>query len=296
METVRIGLIWPDSSHGDRFPELCNLPAEKFPGLHVDGARVVAVWGKDAGRNLTLAATYGIDLIAAKPEDMLGKIDLAIVMSRNGALHLELARPFLQAGVPTFVDKPLANSLADCRAISNLARKHATPMTSFSTLRIARATQTMKAQQLNALERFTFGQFTGPGQLENEYGGLIFYGVHAAELALEFMGPGAEEVICAAHGGNVAALVHWGDERSATVNVLGNAKYVFHVSLFGPGGNFAAVPDSTNLYHDGLEMVVEMARTRKEPLPHEVFMESTALVEAMNASLKSGRPAKVERI
>ncbi len=289
MDEVRIGLIWPDSSHADRFSELCNLPGGNTHGDRVEGARVVGLWGKNADRNRSLSGAFGIQLVADRKEDLIGQIDLAVVMSRDGAMHLELARPFLEAGIATFVDKPLANSLEDALAISELARKHEAPMTSFSTYRTAASVQQIKNDQLESLDGFTFGEFTGPGQLENEYGGLIFYGIHAAELALEFMGPGAERVRCSTHGGNTSATVTWTDYRSATVNVLGNASYVFHVSLYGPNGHHSVVPDPTRLYPDGLAIAVEMARSRKEPLEHQVFIESIALVEAMNASLRSGK-------
>ena len=236
MDVVRVGMIWPDSSHGDRFSELCNLPAGDNSGDHIDGARIVGVWGEDSERNVTLSEKYGIELIADRKEDLIGHIDLAVVMSRNGALHLDLARPFLEAGIATFVDKPIANTVEDARAISNLARKHGTPITSFSTYRTASSVARLRKEQLKSLGGFTFGEFTGPGQLENEYGGLIFYGIHAAELALEFMGPGADCVRCSTHGGNTSATVSWPDDRSATVSVLGNAAYVFRVSLYGPDG------------------------------------------------------------
>ena len=127
----------------------------------------------------------------------------------------------------------------------------------------------------------------------NEYGGLIFYGIHAAELALEFMGPGAERVRCSTHGGNTSATVTWPDDRSATVNVLGNASYEFHVSLDGPNGHHSVVPDATRLYPDGPAIAVEMARSGKEPLEHEVFIDSVAVGEAMNASLRSGKTEPV---
>jgi predicted dehydrogenase len=295
MDVIRIGLIWPDSSHADRFSELCNLPAEDNSGDHIDGARVVGLWGEDSERNLTLSEKFGIELIADRKEDLIGHIDLAVVASRNGALHLELARPFLEAGVATFVDKPIANRLGDARAISDLARKHGTPITSFSTYRIASSVARLRKEQLASLGRFTFGEFTGPGQLENEYGGLIFYGIHAAELALEFMGPGADRVRCSTHGGNTSATVIWPDDRSATVNVLGNAAYTFHVSLYGPDGHHSEVPDASRLYPDGLEIALEMARSRKEPLEHEIFIESIALIEAMNASMSSGQTEAIAK-
>ena len=52
----------------------------------------------------------------------------------GGGDHLKLARPFLQAGIPTFVDKPFASNLKDAKEIVRLARKHKTPMFNSSIL------------------------------------------------------------------------------------------------------------------------------------------------------------------
>ncbi len=53
----------------------------------------------------------------------------------GGGDHLELARPFLTKGIPTFVDKLFASKLADAKAIIRLANKHATPLNRSSTHR-----------------------------------------------------------------------------------------------------------------------------------------------------------------
>ena len=52
----------------------------------------------------------------------------------GGGDHLKLARPFIQRGIPTFVDKPFALTLKDAKAIVALARKHKTPIFNSSIL------------------------------------------------------------------------------------------------------------------------------------------------------------------
>lgn len=52
----------------------------------------------------------------------------------DGSTHLEWARPFLERGIPTFVDKPMALTLADAKEIVRLARKHNAPMYNSSIL------------------------------------------------------------------------------------------------------------------------------------------------------------------
>ena len=40
------------------------------------------------------------------PNEMLGKIDALIVDHRHGKYHLDAALPFLEEGIPMFIDKP----------------------------------------------------------------------------------------------------------------------------------------------------------------------------------------------
>ena len=51
--------------------------------------------------------------------DVIGKIDGMLIEAVDGSVHWERTRPFLEAGIPCFVDKPFACSLADARKMTN---------------------------------------------------------------------------------------------------------------------------------------------------------------------------------
>lgn len=53
---------------------------------------------------------------------LLDKVDLASIATTTET-HLEVARDFLEAGVPVLVEKPLASSLEDARVLAELARE-----------------------------------------------------------------------------------------------------------------------------------------------------------------------------
>ena len=56
-------------------------------------------------------------------EQVSGEVDLVFIADCNGdgSDHLQLARPGLEKGVATFVDKPMARTLADARELVELA-------------------------------------------------------------------------------------------------------------------------------------------------------------------------------
>src|SRR5205823_1398283 len=62
----------------------------------------------------------GVEMVE-RPEALLGRVDAVLIESQEGAAHLGRARPFLEAGVPLFIDKPFANSVHDAREIARLA-------------------------------------------------------------------------------------------------------------------------------------------------------------------------------
>jgi hypothetical protein len=48
--------------------------------------------------------------------DFLGEVDAVILARDDFETHLEMARPFLEAGLPVFMDKPLSLDISELRA------------------------------------------------------------------------------------------------------------------------------------------------------------------------------------
>ena len=60
------------------------------------------------------------DMVVVKhPEDMIGKVDGAIIMDFDKSAHL--AEPFLSEGIPIFVNRPYAATMSDGRKILDMA-------------------------------------------------------------------------------------------------------------------------------------------------------------------------------
>src|SRR5688572_19175064 len=112
---IRVGLVDFDTSHVAAFTQRLNhvgVDKEQW----VEGAKVVIGCPGESemmperipGFTEQLRG-YGIPLVE-RPEEMLGKIDAVMIESQQGSRHLERAKPFLAAGLPTFVDKPFAGN------------------------------------------------------------------------------------------------------------------------------------------------------------------------------------------
>jgi predicted dehydrogenase len=78
----------------------------------------------------------GVELVVGVDE-LVGLVDAVLIETQDGGDHLTQALPFIQAGVPTFVDKPLATSTAAARQIVEAAQARGLTFGSSSALRHA---------------------------------------------------------------------------------------------------------------------------------------------------------------
>src|SRR5262249_28972794 len=135
----------------------------------------------------------GVPLVD-KPEEMIGKVDGMLIESQEGGVHWERARPFLEAGLPCFVDKPFACSTADARKMAELAAKKKVPIFSSSSLRYA--TELVQFGSDAKLGKVLGVVAYGPAPLNDKdptrNPGLYHYGIHAVEMLYALMGPGCK--------------------------------------------------------------------------------------------------------
>ncbi|HLO78454.1 MAG TPA: Gfo/Idh/MocA family oxidoreductase [Magnetospirillum sp.] len=93
------------------WPVILNYLKAKGPQeFGFDGVRVTHAWTQDADLTRKLCAACRIDNAVAQPADMLGQVDAVMVLRDDAETHMPFAMPFLEAGLPVFVDKPLTLS------------------------------------------------------------------------------------------------------------------------------------------------------------------------------------------
>jgi len=95
---------------------------------------------------------YGFEPVK-NPEDMIGRIDGVFVDDFNATPvnHL-MAKPFLEAGVPTFVNRPCSTSMEKARFLTETAEKNKTPLMCGSTWEYTESCGDVKATLANVPE------------------------------------------------------------------------------------------------------------------------------------------------
>ena len=90
----------------------------------IDGVELVGVCDTNRARAEEIAAKHGGQPFGDVRE-LLGRVD-AVTIAAPTVAHVELALPFLDAGVATLVEKPIASSVADADRLIEAAEKRGT--------------------------------------------------------------------------------------------------------------------------------------------------------------------------
>lgn len=279
---TRVGMLGIENSHSIAYTRLWQ--GEVPPEQRVEGARVVACLfqgrtdedADDEKKRLAELQEMGVEKVVGKPKEMLGAVDAAAVVSRDGNEHLPLAEPFLKAGLPTFVDKPLATDLSVARKIVALAREHDAPLFSASSARYAPEVIAYQ-QNRDDIGAVRTGSVWSPASRD-----LAFYGIHAIEIMSALWGPGAKWV-SAFHGEDKhLAWVGYEGGGVYAVHLLRKASARFGFTYFGEKKSGAL--DVTADYGPICRLMTQMFRDRESPLDPQVSLESIAILEAFRRS------------
>ena len=113
----RIGTVNIDTSHAPSFAEILLKGDEgKYTAIYNDAFRT------DEEVN-DFIEKFSLDKRYYDLAEMAKDIDIAFIQSCNWDNHVKQSMPFIEAGVPVFIDKPLAGNIADVKVFEDLAAK-----------------------------------------------------------------------------------------------------------------------------------------------------------------------------
>ncbi len=285
---IRVGLVDFDTSHVEAFTQRLNhldVPESEW----VYGAQVVAGCPGDSkmmaeripGYTDKLR-NYGIELVE-NPADLFGKIDAVMIESQQGARHLEKARPFLEAGLPTFVDKPFAQTVADAEAMVALAQKHNTPLMSSSSMRFEPKMKTAIDLQ-SERGKLLSADVWGACALHVGNPGLLHYGIHGVEMLYTLLGSDCKEVRSIRIEDSEVQVALWGNGHLSTLRGIRAGQYGFGFVAHYEKGNVPFDIDGADGYRELLKVFVKMCETRTPPIDYSETVNIIRFVEAADAS------------
>ena len=285
----RVGIIGLDTSHSVAFTKTFN--AEEA-GPEYGGYKVVAAYPKgsnDIESSVKRIPGYIEDVkklgvtIVDSIKDLLREVDVVLLETNDGRLHLEQAIPVFKAGKTVFIDKPIAASIPDAIAIFNEAKRYKIPVFSASSLRYAPTVQAIaqgKAGNILGADVFS------PAHLEKTHMDFSWYGIHGVEMLYTLMGTGCKSV-SRTHTEDADVVVGlWNDNRIGTFRGIRYKKSGYGGQVYG---ETSIEPlDGAGGYNPLLVEVVKFFQTNQAPVKPEETLEIFAFMEAADESKRQG--------
>ena len=289
---IRIGLVDFDTSHVEAFTQRLNHVAIA-ESEWVDGAKVVAGCPGDSKimperipGYVEKLKSFGVELVE-KPTELIGKIDAVMIESQQGSRHLERARPFIEAGLPIFIDKPFAGSLKEADAILALAEKYHTPLMTCSSLRYDPQIVAALAKQAE-LGKLLSVEVWGPCALHDGNPGLLHYGIHGVEMLYTLLGPGCVDVQSWRTEPSEVLMARWPNGHLSTLRGIRAGQYGFGFVAHYEKGNLPFTIAGSAYYREMLKAIVGMFQTKKLPIPVPEMRELMAFIDAADRSAAQG--------
>lgn len=238
----------------------------------IEGARITHICCTGYARRdeaERIAAAARIPHVTDDPLEMLGQVDAVICATDNGDEHVDRCRPFLEAGLPMFIDKPLVNSAGDLATFLRW-RGEGKRFLSSSSMRYSKEMEPFYRNHYE-LGDLMYICYPMPKKLET-------YGIHALEGMYPLLGPGFVSVQ------NTGTY-----ERSMLHIVHGNGCHVHipqgigmsggGVTILGSrGSRYITGGDSYYAFKKQLDLFVHYLRTGEEPFPFDETIELMKLV------------------
>ncbi len=296
-QDLRVALIGLDTSHSIEFTRRMQAPdcpaEQKVAGLRaVSCLRFETPFqGRDGlDQRQKQLKEWGVRVTESFDEAVDG-CDAVMIEINDPALHVEYFARCAALGKPVFLDKPLADGVDAGRRILDAAKAAATRFFSASSLRFVPEL----AQACARFPRPERASMFGPLGKAPAGSSVVWYGVHAFEMLERAMGPGAGSVRAVGDDGGAVAVVDYGGLRRGVVE-LTVGPYVYGGALRAQREGTAFVVDMGRAYSALLERIAAFFRGAPEPVPHAETLEVSALLEAADRSLVSGREEPVAKV
>lgn len=285
--TLKAGIIGLDTSHVLAFTKGLNTGT---PPAQLAGVRVVAAYPKgspDIESSTSRVPEYtakvrgmGVEIVSSI-EALLEKVDVVMLTSNDGRVHLEQLRPCLKARKPVFIDKPMAGSLSDVLRMFAEAQSAGVPVFSSSALRFAKSTQAVRKGSVGRVKQ---AETSSPAPIEPTHPDLFWYGVHGVESLFAVLGTGCVSVArSATEDGRIRVVGRWTEGRRG---VFTESKKGYGGKATGEGGEASA--GQYDGYEPLLDAIVKFFRTGVPPVDAAETVEIFAFMTAADESKRRG--------
>ena len=277
----KIVILGCENSHANSFLGFIR-DREEFSDVEVIG-----VYSHEREAAEKLNEQFGVPVMD-NYDDAVGKVDGVVITARHGDRHLMYAKPYIESGVPMFIDKPVTVKEEDAVELVELLKKNNIQVTGGSCLKYDPFVLALKRdRECNAMGKVLGGMVRAPYNKENEYGGFFFYSQHLVEMVCEIFGRFPKSVIAKENNNNINVLFRYDDYDCTAIFTEG--VHIYGAALVAERATKSLdVSFCSDWFYREFKAYYEVLSGAKMKETYEGFVAPVFILNAIDRSLKSG--------
>lgn len=287
----KVAILGCENSHANYFIDAIKK-REEFSDV-----TVVGVYSDDREAAEKLNAQFGVPVLD-NYTDAVGKVDGLIITARHGDSHYQFAKPYIDSGIPMFVDKPITISEEEAVAFMKAAKANGVPLSGGSSLKQDETICQLKEDAKQELGGKTVGGFIrAPLSVDNPYGGFFFYSQHLVEMVTEVFGKYPLSVTAKRSNDQIHILFHYKEYDCVGLYNIGGGEY-YACRLAEDGATGGRIPNdiSPKWYYKEFEEFYNILSGKAQGVDYADFIAPVFILNAIDRSLKSGKEESVKEI
>lgn len=298
---IKVAIIGLDTSHSIQFSRRMQDPACE-PDQLVPGLRAVTCLRfetpfqekKGLDERQSQLESWGVR-VTTRFEEAVADCDAIMLEVNDGAYHLDYFKKVAALGKPVFLDKPLATTLEDGRAILRLMRAHNTRVWSGSSIPFCPEVDGTRSRFTEIARAHVFGALGDAPAGDS----LVWYGVHTFEMLQRIMGSGALSARALETKSSILTVIDYGAGREGVVEVI-RGMWIYGGRIQGLMNKDAKVEpfvcNNAYAYRDMLRLVRTFFEGGEAPVDMRTTFEGLAMMAAARQSIESGKAVKVPQL
>ena len=287
----KVAILGCENSHANIF--LKAVLKDKL----VDDVEFVGVYGydpADAQAAQKLHDKFGV-AVADSYDAFVGKVDGIIITARNGEHHYKYAKPYIESGIPMFIDKPITNTEEDAKAFMAELKAHNVPICGGSVVYLTDQVQQLKKDVQEGTYGKVYGGFArAPINMDNPYGGFFFYSQHLVQVMTEIFGCYPKSVKAYKNENIYTCIVRY-DAYDVTLEFT-DGNYVYYAGISCEKGYMGSeIEFTTKDWNQEFLEFHDLLHGKPQKQSYEDFFAPVYILNAIDRSLRSGEESPVNR-
>ena len=283
----KVAILGCENSHANNF--LDAVLNEQI----VNDIEFVGVYSDEIEAAQKLHDKYGV-YVAASYDEFVGKVDGIIITARHGDNHYKYARPYLESGIPMFIDKPITCSEEDAKAFAEELKAHKVAVCGGSVCVLTdHVTKLKKAVAEETYGKVYGGYLRAPINMNNPYGGFFFYSQHLAQVAMDIFGYFPKAVRVVSNGDTYTCILRYEEYDVTLTYINGDEQYSAMISC--ENHSVGGVYTLENCFQREFKEFYDLLLGKPQKQNYEDFFAPVYVLNAIYRALQSGNEEVVNR-